>query len=116
VPQTLLTLLQHTTDVHPCQFSLLEAFLEEPFPQTPNELFQLEQRLSAAAAQVADHIVLLQLTRRWRAIRNHWTSGGIRAKTYGFALEDSVCHSSNLFFDLSNEFSGYFTAQSESGL
>jgi len=67
----MLTLLQHTTDVHPCQFSLLEAFLEEPFPQTPNELFQLEQRLSAAAAQVADHIVLLQLTRRWRAIRNH---------------------------------------------
>ena len=63
----MLTLLQHTADVHPCQFSLLEAFLEEPFPQTPHDLFQLEQRLSAAAAQVADHIVLVQLTRAHEA-------------------------------------------------
>src|SRR5262249_34342874 len=63
----MLTLLQHTTDVHPCQFSLLEAFLEEPFPQTPHELFQLEQRLSAAAAQVADQIVLVQRTRAHEA-------------------------------------------------
>src|SRR5712692_5752127 len=67
VPQTMLTLLHHTTEVHPCQFSLLEALLEEPFPQTPNDLFQLEQRLSAAAAQVADHIVLVQLTRAHEA-------------------------------------------------
>src|SRR5216684_3105736 len=59
----MLTLLHHTTEVHPCQFSLLEALLEEPFPQTPNDLFQLEQRLSAATAQVADQIVLVQLTR-----------------------------------------------------
>src|SRR5437899_7903040 len=58
----MLTLLHHTTEVHPCQFSLLEAILEEPFPQTPHDLFQLEQRLSAAAAQVTDHIVLAQLT------------------------------------------------------
>ena len=63
----MLTLLHHTTEVHPCQFSLLEALLEEPFPQTPNDLFQLEQRLSAAAAQVADHIVLVQLTRAHEA-------------------------------------------------
>ena len=63
----MLTLLHHTTEVHPCQFSLLEAILEEPFPQTPNDLFQLEQRLSAAAAQVADHIVLVQLTRAHEA-------------------------------------------------
>src|SRR5437870_4281419 len=58
----MLTLLHHTTEVHPCQFSLLEAILEEPFPQTPNDLFQLEQRLSAAAAQVTDHMGLAQLT------------------------------------------------------
>src|SRR6266478_5207841 len=58
----MLTLLHHTTEVHPCQFSLLEAILGEPFPQTPHDLFQLEQRLSAAAAQVTDHIVLAQLT------------------------------------------------------
>jgi len=63
----MLTLLHQTTAVHPCQFSLLEALLEEPFPQTPNDLLQLEQRLSAAAAQVADHIVLAQLTRAHEA-------------------------------------------------
>src|SRR5438105_7443758 len=67
VPQTMLTLLHQTTAVHPCQFSLLEALLEEPFPQTPNDLLQLEQHLSAAAAQVADHIVLAQLTRAHEA-------------------------------------------------
>ncbi len=63
----MLTLLHQTTAVHPCQFSLLEALLEEPLPQTPNDLLQLEQRLSAAAAQVADHIVLAQLTRAHEA-------------------------------------------------
>src|SRR2546425_878254 len=59
----MLTLLHHTTDVHQCQFSLLEALLEEPFPRTPEDLLQLEQRLSTAAGQVADQIVLVQLTR-----------------------------------------------------
>jgi hypothetical protein len=54
----MLTLLPHTTDVHQCQFSWLEALLEEPFPQPPNDLVQMEQRLSAAAAQVADQIIL----------------------------------------------------------
>jgi len=63
----MLTLLHHTTEVHPCQFSLLEALLAEPFPQTPNDLLQLEQRLSAAAAQVADQMVLAQLTRAHEA-------------------------------------------------
>src|ERR1041384_120953 len=63
----MLTLVHHTTDVPQRQFSLLEAFLEEPFPQTPQALFQLEQRLSAAAGQVADHIVLVQLTRAHEA-------------------------------------------------
>jgi len=59
----MLTLLHHTTDVHQCQFSWLEALLEEPFPRTPEDLFHLEQRLSTAAMQVADQIVLMQLTR-----------------------------------------------------
>src|SRR5437879_289285 len=63
----MLPLLHHTTAVHPCQLSLLEALLEEPFPQSPNDLLQLEQRLSAAAAQVADQIVLVQLTRAHEA-------------------------------------------------
>src|SRR3989442_5683230 len=59
----MLTLLHHTTDVHQCQFSLLEALLEEPFPRTPEDLLQLEQRLSTAAGQGADQNVLGQLTR-----------------------------------------------------
>src|SRR3989442_1413476 len=63
----MLTLLHHTTEVHPCQFSWLEALLAEPFRQTPNDLLQLEQRLSAAAAQVADQMVLAQLTRAHEA-------------------------------------------------
>lgn len=63
----MLTLLHHTTEVHPCQFSLLESLLEEPFPHTPQEMLQLEQRLSTAAAQTADQIVLAQLTRAHEA-------------------------------------------------
>jgi hypothetical protein len=63
----MLTLLHHTTEVHPCQFSLLEALLEEPFPHTPQEMLQLEQRLSTAAAQTADQMVLVQLTRAHEA-------------------------------------------------
>src|SRR6266481_4602144 len=59
----MLTPLHHTTDVHQCQFSLREALLEEPFPRTPEDLLQLERRLSTAAGQVADQIVLVQLTR-----------------------------------------------------
>ena len=59
----MLTLLHHTTEVHPCQFSLLEPLLQEPFPQTPEDLLQLEQRLITAAGQAADQIVLVQLTR-----------------------------------------------------
>src|SRR3989442_10569434 len=59
----MLTLLHHTTDVHQCQFSLLEALLEEPFPRTPEDLLQLEQRLSTAAGQVCGPIVLVQVAR-----------------------------------------------------
>src|SRR3989442_8633430 len=63
----MLTLLHHTTDAHQCQFASLEALLAEPFPQTPQDLLQLEQRLSVAAAQVADQVVLVQLTRAHEA-------------------------------------------------
>ena len=59
--------LHHTTEVHPCQFSLLEALLEEPFPQTPDDRLPREQRLSAAAAQGAAQMVLAQLTRAHEA-------------------------------------------------
>src|SRR5215813_3935180 len=59
----MLTLTQHTTKSLPHPFLTLEAMLAEPFPRTPQDMMQLEQRLSTAAAQVADQIVLVQLTR-----------------------------------------------------
>src|SRR3989454_7501539 len=59
----MLTLLHHTTSVPQSQFPSLEALLAEPFPRTPEDLLQLERRLSTAAAPVADQIVLVQLTR-----------------------------------------------------
>jgi hypothetical protein len=63
----MLTLVHHTTDVPQRQFASLEALLAEPFPQTPEDMLQLEQRLSVAAAQLADQIMLVQLTRAHEA-------------------------------------------------
>src|SRR2546426_12126169 len=63
----MLPLLHHHAHVHPHPFSSLEALLAEPFPHTPQEMVQLEQRLSTAAAQTADQIVLVQLTRAHEA-------------------------------------------------
>src|SRR5262249_43849668 len=59
----MLTMMQHTTHSlpHPC--STLEALLAEPFPRTPQDMMQLEQQLSTAAAQTADQIMLVQVTR-----------------------------------------------------
>ena len=59
----MLTLMHHNAHVHPHPFSSLEALLAEPFPHTPQEMLQLEQRLSTAAAQTADQMLLVQLTR-----------------------------------------------------
>src|SRR5215471_2160309 len=59
----MLTLMQHTTNNLPHPFSTLEALLAEPFPRTPQDMLQLEQQLSAAAAQTADQILLIQVTR-----------------------------------------------------
>ena len=50
----MLPLAHHTTDVHQCPFSSLQALLAEPFPQTSEDMLQLEQRISVAAAQLAD--------------------------------------------------------------
>jgi hypothetical protein len=63
----MLTLVDNTTAVHQRQFSSLEDLLAEPFPQTPADLVQLEQRLSAVAAQVADQILLVPLSRAHEA-------------------------------------------------
>jgi hypothetical protein len=54
--------MHHTTTVPPHPFSTLEVLLAEPFPHTPQDMMQLEQRLSAAAAQTADQILLVQVT------------------------------------------------------
>jgi hypothetical protein len=59
----MLTLMQHNTHVPPPPFSSLTALLAEPFPQTPQDMLELEQRLATAAAQTADQILLVQLTR-----------------------------------------------------
>src|SRR4030095_14634051 len=59
----MLTLMQHTTHGLSHLFPTLEALLAEPFPRTPQDMMQLEQQLSTAAAQTADQIMLVQVTR-----------------------------------------------------
>jgi hypothetical protein len=59
----MLTLMHQNANAHSHPCSSLEALLAEPFPHTPQEMLQLEQRLSTAAAQMADQILLIQLTR-----------------------------------------------------
>ena len=59
----MLTLMHQNTNAHPHPFSALEALLAEPLPHTPQARWQLEQRRSTAAAQIADQICLVQLTR-----------------------------------------------------
>ena len=49
----MLTLMHHTTTVPLHPFPMLEVLLAEPFPHTPHDMLQLEQRLLAAAAQAA---------------------------------------------------------------
>ena len=59
----MLTLMQHTTHGLPHPFPTLEALLAEPFPRTPQDMMQLEHRLATAAAQTADQMLLIQVTR-----------------------------------------------------
>src|SRR5467141_1358727 len=59
----MLTLMQHTTNGLSHPFPTLEALLAEPFPRTPQDMMQLEQQLATAAAQTADQIMLVQVTR-----------------------------------------------------
>lgn len=63
----MLTLMHQHAHVHPHPFASLEVLLAEPFPHTPQEMLQLEQRLSTAAAQTAAQMVLVQLTRAHEA-------------------------------------------------
>ena len=63
----MLTLMHHNANGLPHPLSMLEVFLAEPFPQTPADMLQLEQRLSVAAAQTAEQMVLVQLTRAHEA-------------------------------------------------
>jgi hypothetical protein len=59
----MLTLTQHTTHSLTHPFPTLEAMLAEPLPRTPQDMRQLAQRLSIAAAQTAEQSVLVQGTR-----------------------------------------------------
>ena len=59
----MLTLMQHTTQGFPQPFPTLEALLAEPFPRTPQDMMQLEQQLSTAAAQTAEQMRRVHLTR-----------------------------------------------------
>jgi hypothetical protein len=55
--------MHQNAHIPPQAFPMLEVFLTEPFPHTPQDMMQLEQRLARAAAQTADQILLIQLTR-----------------------------------------------------
>jgi hypothetical protein len=59
----MLSLLHPIPNVPPHPFPTLEVLLAEPFPHTPQAMMQLEQRLSTAAAQTADQILLIPVTR-----------------------------------------------------
>ena len=59
----MLTLMHHNTHVPPPPFPALAVLLAEPFPHTPQDMLQLEQRLSTAAVPTADQILLVQVTR-----------------------------------------------------
>jgi hypothetical protein len=59
----MLTLMHQNAHISPQAFPMLEVFLTEPFPHTPQDMMQLEQRLARAAAQTADQILLIQVTR-----------------------------------------------------
>jgi hypothetical protein len=59
----MLTLVHQNANVPPHPFPTLEVLLAEPFPHTPQDMMQLEQRLSTAAGQAADQILLIQVTR-----------------------------------------------------
>ena len=59
----MLTLMHQNAHIPPQAFSMLEVLLTEPFPHTPQDMMQLEQRLARAAAQTADQILLIQVTR-----------------------------------------------------
>src|SRR5262249_1787318 len=58
----MLTLMPQNAHIPPQAFPMLEVFLTEPFPHTPQDMMQLEQRLARAAARTADQILLIQLT------------------------------------------------------
>ena len=59
----MLTLMHPNADIPPQAFPMLEVFLTEPFPHTPQDMMQLEQRLARAAAQTAAQMLLIQVTR-----------------------------------------------------
>ena len=50
----MLTLMHHNTNGLPHPFPTLEALLAEPFPRTPQDMMQLEQRLAHGLGRLSD--------------------------------------------------------------
>lgn len=53
--------LQYDIRGEGCHYEGLEAFLEMPFPQTPEEMMQMEEQLYRRASQVGDSVLLAQI-------------------------------------------------------
>lgn len=52
---------QYSTSSPSSYFEPLQAYLEQPFPRTPQDFLEMEQQLYKTAAQVGDHIVFMQI-------------------------------------------------------
>ena len=59
----MLTLMHQNAPIAPQAFSMLAVCRTEPLPHTPQEMLPLAQRLTRAAAQTAEQMLLIQLTR-----------------------------------------------------
>ena len=87
----MLTLTQHTTNSLPHPFLTLEAMLAEPFPRTPQDMTQLEQRLSIAAAQTADQIGVLGVITRKFSVREIATKSLLVARNDYIWKNNAFC-------------------------
>lgn len=52
---------QYSTSSPFAYFEPLHTYLEQPFPRTPQDFLDMEQQLYKTAAQVGDHVVLMQI-------------------------------------------------------
>lgn len=52
---------QYSTSSPFAYFEPLQTYLEQPFPRTPQDFLDMEQQLYKTAAEVGDHLVLMQI-------------------------------------------------------